>query len=279
MLAVHLGGVERTVKINLHNTQFIALDTKVQEFKEGYEPEISALLDALLPDAGTFFDIGANWGYFSIYVASRVAFTGRIEAFEPVSKTFRDLTGLITDLDLGGRVRCHAIAVAEHNGKALISTGGLHSGMASLVNAQRGEEVQTARLDSLELPLPDAIKIDVEGYEANVIRGARRIISEGRPMIIFENLLHPGRPDLTLAPFQVLQDMDYIFYLTRYDVPAETLILTPLTAAERFGYAAHANILACHASKRKALEYPASRAASDVRAKSAFSPRSVSAEQ
>ena len=49
----------------------------------GYEPDVSALLSALLKDQRVFFDIGANWGYFTLYASALPAFSGNIHAFEP----------------------------------------------------------------------------------------------------------------------------------------------------------------------------------------------------
>lgn len=253
ILSVLIRGVRRTAVIDGRNTQFIALDSKVAEFKSGYEPEISALLDVLLPSGGTFFDIGANWGYFSIYAASRQEFSGRVEAFEPVSSTYKDLTGLTNALGLQGVVRCHRIAISDEDGSGTISTG-VHSGVATLIDAKRGEVVRTARLDSLNLPTPHVVKIDVEGSEAKAIRGARRTIQESRPMILFENLLFPDKQARALDAFHILAEMDHVFYLPFYDPISEILTLTSFQASDRLVLPLQINVLACHVGRRQELE-------------------------
>ena len=48
-----------------------------------YEPETSALLDRLVGDDGVFFDVGANWGGYSVLIAARPTFHGTVHTFEP----------------------------------------------------------------------------------------------------------------------------------------------------------------------------------------------------
>ncbi len=64
------------------NTQFVALNRTV--FKYGYEIETAMTLDVLAKGDAVFYDIGSNWGYFSLYLASKSNYTVRIFAFEPV---------------------------------------------------------------------------------------------------------------------------------------------------------------------------------------------------
>jgi hypothetical protein len=51
----------------------------------------------------------------------------------------------------------------------------------------RGVEARVARLDDLELPPPDLMKIDVEDHEFEVFNGGRKLLDEHRPVILFES--------------------------------------------------------------------------------------------
>jgi hypothetical protein len=51
----------------------------------------AALIRHLMPKDGVFYDICANWGFFSLLVAVDKAFSGTVHAFEPVPETLRDL--------------------------------------------------------------------------------------------------------------------------------------------------------------------------------------------
>ena len=46
-----------------------------------YEPETSALLDQLVGDEDVFFDVGANWGWYSVLIAARPTFHGTVHTF------------------------------------------------------------------------------------------------------------------------------------------------------------------------------------------------------
>jgi hypothetical protein len=91
---------------------------------------------------------------------------------------------------------------------------GEQSGLASLSD-KGGSPVQVTRLDLLGLPAPDLMKIDVEGHEADVLRGAQQTIRQNRPMIIFESVL--GREiSPMLESFRILMEQDYRFFLSTF---------------------------------------------------------------
>ena len=121
----------RRMSFNARNTQFGAIYQ--QHFQPVYEPEISALLDLLVADNDGFLDVGANWGWYSLLVASRPGFAGHIHAFEPMPDTFADLAGVVREAGLADRVTCHALALGDRDGAgAMTIPGGLQSGFARL---------------------------------------------------------------------------------------------------------------------------------------------------
>lgn len=247
----------REVGFNARNTQFGALYQP--QCQPLYEPETSALLDLLVADSGCFVDVGANWGWYSLLVASRPGFKGTVHAFEPFPSTFTDLDGVVRAAGLEHRITCHDIALADTAGSSTMAfSDGIQSGLARLGEAG-GVTIRMAPLDSLALPAPDVIKIDAEDHEFEVLKGAAATIETARPYVVFENWLHRDRPALTLDPFHWFAERNYGFFHAGWVAQApnfivaelpdtqdgrSTLALLPFLAAQRFHLPSQLNVLA-----------------------------------
>jgi hypothetical protein len=128
---IEVDGKPRSVRFNARNTQFGAVYQP--QCQPVYEPETSALLDVLAAKDGVFYDIGANWGWYSLLVASRPGFSGSVHAFEPYPPTFIDLASVVEQAGLSGRVTCHDVALADVEGTASMAfSDGIQSGLARL---------------------------------------------------------------------------------------------------------------------------------------------------
>ncbi len=268
----------KTVRINFdaRNVQFQALYGRVYEY--GYEQELGLLLDYLLPEGGTFFDIGSNWGYFSLYAASNRTKVN-IHAFEPFPNTHRDLQSCVEQAGLAEVVTRHELALSDTDGEAFIDIpDGIHSGTAELNTSSRGTRIVTRRLDSLKLLPPDFIKMDVEGHEAAALRGGLETLKAGRPYLVFENKRDYANPATTLEPLRILQDLGYRFFVPavqrshagrEHFLPCgwqldlrrmqeikdpDVLALAPFEVSERFLYQHDINVLACHESRLPELQ-------------------------
>lgn len=152
------------------------------------------VLSALLRWAGqgqTVVDIGANIGYFTAHLARAVGPAGVVHAFEPEPANLALLRSNLRRNRLH-QVRVHAVALGDAPGRAQLHTAGDNAGMhrlyASVCCAGPTVEVSVQRLDDLLAPGSVAlIKIDVEGYEHAVLRGARMLMSTApRPRLISE---------------------------------------------------------------------------------------------
>jgi FkbM family methyltransferase len=255
----------RQAKIRTSNAQYIALDRGIETFTHGYAPEIGALIDSLVPSDGVLFDVGANWGYFTINMASRPFFRGKIHAFEPIAESFSDLTGLVAETKIEGMVYCHQIALSNIDGQAKMKIPNHFSGMATISPDRDGITVNLVKLDDLGLGKVDFIKIDVEGHEYQVIDGAREVINTYRPYIIFEDWYQSGpvKFDQLLSAEQALKELDYSLFLPCWIKPdgsfyytligeceSQKLILIPIDyKTERHKYEPYTNLLACHKSR------------------------------
>lgn len=176
-------------------------------FRHGiWEPHILQLSRLFYSDmqAPLVLDIGANLGAYAIPVArDLVASAGELMAFEPQRIVFYQLCANIV---LNRLDNCHAFqyALGEQDGFIEIPevdyARNFNNGAFSLIQQYRQWEgvepamksqhhrVNMLQLDSLKLRCaPALIKMDVEGYEIHVLRGASRFLEQhGYPPIIFE---------------------------------------------------------------------------------------------
>ena len=164
-----------------------------------------------------FLDVGSNWGYFSVYVASQTDFKGIVHAFEPFPSSFQDLAGLISELDLGGSVSCHPIALGAEEGE-LAMTNPRHSGLAALDRDAKGPRVPVRTLDSFSLERVDLIKMDLEGFEYDFLRGGEATIANCRPVIVFESDTKQENSSKTLSVFN---DLSYRLFIPRIGIETE----------------------------------------------------------
>lgn len=157
------------------------------------------LLDYLRPGEA-FVDVGANVGTYTLLAAS-VEGT-RVVAFEPSSRTHARLAENVrlNGLDRPGRVDARPVAVGDRDGWVELTVG-LDTVNRIVPSQPRGpasgwgadptppaESVAICRLDTALADVPGVglIKIDVEGHEPAVLRGARELISRDGPALIAE---------------------------------------------------------------------------------------------
>lgn len=156
-------------------------------------------LELLSRDSGTFLDIGAYNGICAL-IAARSNSLLRAVAFEIVPENYELLIRNVTENGLADRVEPRLCGIGEGAGSIRIPTDcslPSHPTSISLGSAFEGGAtvaVPVASIDELfdQDTGPFLIKIDVEGYEDRVFRGARSFISRHRPDIICEVLPDAG---------------------------------------------------------------------------------------
>jgi FkbM family methyltransferase len=148
------------------------------------EPEMAHLPDMVRPGS-VAVDIGANHGLYS-YALSRLGVS--VEAFEPQPWCVHTLRAWAH-----GRVRVHQVGLSDVEGTLTLHLpvvdGTRFTGYATF-GAVEGEsepiDVPVRRLDDFRFTDVSFIKIDVEGHEARVIRGAEQTIAACRPNLLVE---------------------------------------------------------------------------------------------
>lgn len=191
-----------------------------------YEVPKRRALIALLRPGHTFLDIGANKGDFSILAASIVGSRGRVITIEPEPQNCHWIAKSIAHNGLK-QVHLHAIALSDTNGNADFYIGE-KSGWHSLVGGQTTKstiQVETQKLDDFlerqgnSTPI-DMIKIDVEGADLKVLRGAEKTLASATKMTILMDI-HPkqGVDSLEVCAFLTRMGFDLFEERSPFDIP------------------------------------------------------------
>lgn len=190
-------------------------------YGEWAEDEI-ALLRAYVPEGALVLDVGANVGSHTLAFAEMVGPSGQVIAIEGQPAAFTLLSYNVVANGLADVVTVLPILAGQARG--LISCG-LESAKENVgAKSFVGEVLGTTApgndklrvllplnpLDELGIRKCSFIKIDVEGMELDVLRGARGLISGAKPVIYFEHA--SGDAELLVAIHQLLGSLDYTLY-------------------------------------------------------------------
>jgi FkbM family methyltransferase len=124
----------------------------------------------------TIVDVGAHVGLYSIAFARRAGCEGRVHAFEPDPANFARLEAQCRINGVADRVSLYPTAVSDTLGRVGFVTG---HGSESHIGADESQTVNCVRLDAIFAGRPvDLVKIDVEGFEEAVLRGAAELLTD-----------------------------------------------------------------------------------------------------
>lgn len=208
-----------------------------------YGQQEFALLSAITSAGSVIAEIGANMGAHTVRLAKHVGLQGRVVAFEPQPVMFQALCGTIA---LNGlmNVDCFPYALSSETGHLQIPhldyrQQNNFGGISFERPAEGGLPVPMNRFDDVfVLPRLDMMKIDVEGMELSVLKGAEAMVSKFRPVIYMENDNKPKSPAL----LQWLFDHDYrVWWHTPALYNAENYFQNPKNA---YGSVCSLNVLA-----------------------------------
>ena len=133
------------------------------------------------------FDVGANFGYYGLMLAEGLGRDCDVHAFEPTEETFARLTRHVA-MNRMECVHAHRLALSDAPGTASMQGRDGNSGAAFVDPG--GGEVRVTTLDAFVaeqgIRRLDFVKIDVEGFEERVLRGADRALRELRPTLLLE---------------------------------------------------------------------------------------------
>lgn len=157
-----------------------------------YQPESR---EHLVLDKGVFIDVGANIGRYTVMLGKQLKGTGTVVAIEPASNIFEIMEKNIKLNNLDNVIPLK-LAVSDKKGTSdfyLSSEGwGTSSSLKEIKERSTKVKVDIDTLDKIKKRLNlnkiNLIKIDVEGAEPNVLKGAQGILKKDKPKVVFEAL-------------------------------------------------------------------------------------------
>ena len=173
----------------------------------GYsEPGIFNFINYYLKEGMFFFDIGANIGLHSLFAAKRVGSKGKVFAFEPCESIYKRIIENIESNHIDN-IYIYNLALGDNERETEIikntsDTSRTHIRLFSEDEIGRDKKIEKVIMTTLDkfvignnINRIDYLKIDVEGYEFNVLKGSAKTLAIIKPSIIqvefdHENLIH-----------------------------------------------------------------------------------------
>lgn len=177
-----------------------------------YEPYVTTVIRQHLKPGSHFVDVGANLGYYSVIAAAKANI---VWAFEPdpdnfiILKTNQKINNFIN-------LKCYNFGLAQKSATKFLYLDADNKGKHSLLPiSEEFVSIKLKKFDDIWIregrPKIDFIKIDVEGWEAEVLYGMEQYLKANRPTIIFElvpdRIIQSGHDPLKLLKF--LHDLNY----------------------------------------------------------------------
>lgn len=198
----------------------------------GFEPEVVRRLVAFTRPGTLMFDVGGNAGLMAIPVLRQVP-GSRVVSFEPSPTSLPWLERTARESEFRDRWAIAAKALSDEAGEADFAVGGardaFYEGFKSheRIAGGRSVRVQVSTLDAewaaLGRPEVSVIKIDVEGAEGLVLRGASEVLRSQRPSIVLEwNAAYLRRFDTAAGDLLTLaREFDYRIFTIPGGVPVD----------------------------------------------------------
>jgi FkbM family methyltransferase len=164
-----------------------------------WEGSLVRLFPTYVKPASTVIDAGAHIGVHTLSLAPLAGPEGRVYAFEPQKKIYREL---VHNLRLNGVGNVVPLRYALGRTAGVIEMSPTVSGNeGSTAVGRGGDKAELRSIDSFAFSNVSFIKIDVEGYEDEVLEGARLTIARHRPVIMIE--IQGGYPFIERAPPEI----------------------------------------------------------------------------
>ena len=200
--------ISRNFRIRDTNSQFASIYFKA--YSGCYEADVTGAIELFLKKDSVFVDIGSNWGHHSFNAVLNKE--SKVILFEPNPEVFNDINRIASDLNITSAIQAHNIALSDKEGRLSLEQHYFESGVASISASFSNSLLITNKylkalkwlfklpsisyttdvkmLDSFLLPRVDLMKIDAEGVELEILRGAYITLQRLRPIVIFE--FHSG---------------------------------------------------------------------------------------
>jgi FkbM family methyltransferase len=168
-----------------------------------YDRDLLTLLSMIVKPAHVCMDVGANIGVYSVMMSALAGHAGAVHSFEPVNHIRRRA---LLNLQLNGarNVRMNDFALGDTSGSTKmlqVKDGIFRGGTSSMLETEAIVAMGRDKFDEIDVKVDtldayvahaglkklDFIKMDVEGFELSVLRGASDTLARFRPSILFEH--------------------------------------------------------------------------------------------
>ncbi len=196
------------------------------------------LISRYIQSGDNVFDIGANMGFYTIWM-SRFISQGKIHSFEADSQNFTRLQDNISLNNLQRYVVANKNAVADLDGELYFTTGLDGENHIAASSVKNAVIIPSVTVDSYakkhDISSIAYLKIDVEGFEYNVLKGAKELLINKRIDIV--QLEINKTIDNSLKKINDVIELldDYKYFLCSYDVKSNQLKAT-VFSSERENY-------------------------------------------
>ncbi|MBM3223168.1 MAG: FkbM family methyltransferase [Candidatus Tectomicrobia bacterium] len=243
--------LERDITLQL-DPEFFSQRLILNAFQTGslFEPETSALVDWLLQPGDTFIDIGGHVGFYTMLAAGLVGPSGRVYVFEPETTNYQHLLAHMAQNQLHHVFPFpwavgHPTAVvdfytnADNDGGHALWDPGRHSfNQKSRVHVSK-QPVFLISLDdifgSAQPGFAKLVKIDTEGNETNVLRGARRFLTRAQVPAVIAEVNRFGLAQLGSSEQEMRALMTELGYTTYALIDEVPIRLTPSQSIQTRG--------------------------------------------
>ncbi|QDV67254.1 arsenite S-adenosylmethyltransferase [Rosistilla carotiformis] len=214
-------------------------------FANAFERAERDLLNRIIAPGMTVLDIGANLGFYTCLFAQRVGPSGNVVGIEPTPSTFESLQENVRLNGYQDRVACHCCALSDSDGIAQLnlfgeSSGGVYNSLGVTCPMDGTEpqcviEVPTKTLDEICNGVDSSkgvfMKIDVEGFEQQVVRGGSQFLANEPRAAMMIELYEPAAQQCGRSTLDTLADLESFGFEPYY--MAEGATLAPFTEDSR----------------------------------------------
>ena len=194
----------------LYNKYDIFIGGSLQKYGEFSILEQEIFAQVVHPGA-VVVEVGANIGAHTVELSRMAGRDGEVHAFEPQRIVFQALCANLA-LNQCANVYAQQSAVGDMAGTITVPSPNPsvrnNFGGVSLPSATFGESVPLISLDTLDLPACHLLKVDVEGMEVEVLKGALTLIKTHRPIMYLEN----DRAERSEELLTLVKDLGYVAY-------------------------------------------------------------------
>ena len=189
----HMPNVLQRIESFFRDTKLVHAH-RFLRYKRRSEPESIRFMQSLDLDGTSVLDIGANRGIYCYFLSRGVGTSGTVTAFEPQAECIVTIKRVMKMFKLKN-IDIRNCGLSDKNTTATLYRGKPEHGGASLQfyssDHTPGQEIETpvVTLDSIGDTLPRPvrfIKCDIECHEAAMLRGAKEILAEDKPIILIE---------------------------------------------------------------------------------------------